>query len=174
MEDEDELEEPQEWHRIPTYNAAVDTIPATHFEKIFKLISSTPEQAILLWHQCIQGILFALLCLIRLVINIFDLYHKTHILAFVLISCPYASLMANTLSSTLWTTDEIVSSMKCSSCYEHMVNAWAPCIRKSSQINLHPPWTSSQSAEVPSWQIVTGTFRSSVSFDQVPLEARNF
>ena len=50
--------------------------------------------------------------------------------------------MANTLGSTLWTTDEIVSSMRCNSCFEHMMNHWAPCIRKSSSINLHPSLTS--------------------------------
>ena len=79
LDDDDELEDQQDWHRIPTYDAAADTIPATHFEKIFKLISSTPEQAILLWHQCIQGILTALLLLIRMAINVFDLYNMTHI-----------------------------------------------------------------------------------------------
>ena len=142
LEDDDELEEPQEWHRVPTYNADVESIPATYFEKIFKLISSTPDMAILLWHQCIQGILFVLLIVIRLAINLFDLYYMIFILAFILISCPYATLMANTLSSTLWTADEIVSSMRCNSCFEHLINHWSPCIRKSSQINLHVELTS--------------------------------
>ena len=78
LEDGDELEEQQNWHRIPTYDAAADTIPASHFEKMFKLISSTPDQAILLWHQCIQGILTLLLFIIRMAINVFELYYDSY------------------------------------------------------------------------------------------------
>lgn len=40
----------------PTYYGPTKTIPANIFERIFKLISSTPHQSLLLWHQCIQGI----------------------------------------------------------------------------------------------------------------------
>ena len=41
----------------PTYYGHVEKIPATIFERLFRLISSTPHAALLLWHQCIQGIL---------------------------------------------------------------------------------------------------------------------
>ena len=41
----------------PTYYGPVEKIPATIFERLFRLISSTPHAALLLWHQSIQGIL---------------------------------------------------------------------------------------------------------------------
>ena len=59
-----------------------------------------------------------------------------------LISCPFATLMANTMDSRLWTVNELTSSLRCYSCYHNMVNTWAPCIRRSAQINLHPSLTS--------------------------------
>ena len=62
--------------------------------------------------------------------------------AHMLISCPFATLMANTLDSRLWTASELTSSLRCYSCYHNVVNHWAPCIRRSSQINLHPSLTS--------------------------------
>ena len=50
--------------------------------------------------------------------------------------------MANTLSSVPWTIDEIISSLRCNSCYEQFINHWAPCIRRSAQVNLHHGLTS--------------------------------
>ena len=35
-------------------------IPAGNFERLLQLISSTPHASLLLWHQCIQGILSAI------------------------------------------------------------------------------------------------------------------
>ena len=68
-DDDDE----EELHLVPTYNAPTDCVPDSNFEKLFRLISSTPDQAILLWHQSIQGIILILLYIIRQLINIFDL-----------------------------------------------------------------------------------------------------
>ena len=59
-----------------------------------------------------------------------------------MISCPYASLMAGTLDSRQWTVNELISSLRCYSCYHNVVNTWAPCVRRSAQINLHPNLTS--------------------------------
>ena len=72
--DENDFQE-RELHIVPTYNAAADTIPAEIYEKLFRLISSTPDQAIMLWHQSVQGIILILLYIIRKIINIFDLYY---------------------------------------------------------------------------------------------------
>ena len=44
-------------HVTPTYYGPVEDIPATTFERLFKLISSTPHAALILWHQTMQGIL---------------------------------------------------------------------------------------------------------------------
>ena len=57
-------------------------------------------------------------------------------------SCPYASIMAGTLDSRQWTVNELISSVKCYSCFHNVVNTWAPCIRRSAQVNLHPNLTS--------------------------------
>ena len=86
-------------------------------------------------------------------------------------TCPYATLMAGTLDSRQWTVNELVQSIRCyrkgindhvsnhfysnsmynalysqiylfHSCYHNVVNTWAPCIRRSAQINLHPNLTS--------------------------------
>ena len=57
-------------------------------------------------------------------------------------TCPYATLMAGTLDSRLWTVNELIQSIRCYGCYHNIVNTWAPCIRRSSQINLHPNLTS--------------------------------
>ena len=62
--------------------------------------------------------------------------------AHMLISCPYATLMANSKASVQWSIDDIVQSMKCQTCFMDAINHWAPCIRLSSQVNLHPSLTS--------------------------------
>ena len=59
-----------------------------------------------------------------------------------LISCPYATLMANSKASVQWSIDDIVQSMKCKSCFSDAINHWAPCVRLSAQVNLHPSLTS--------------------------------
>ena len=59
-----------------------------------------------------------------------------------LISCPYATLMASTKASPQWSIDDIVQSMRCRSCYVDLINHWAPCQRLIAQINLHPELTS--------------------------------
>ena len=62
--------------------------------------------------------------------------------AHLLVSCPYTSLMPNTMASRPWTLDEIISSFKCFNCYQDSFNRWAPCVRQYSQINCHPNFTS--------------------------------
>ena len=52
-------------YQTPVYETAADSIPAEIFEKLFHLICSTPHEALLLWHQAIQGILTFLLLIIR-------------------------------------------------------------------------------------------------------------
>ena len=42
----------------PTYYGDTCSIPAEHFERIVRLISSTAHQALQLWHQTIQGTFF--------------------------------------------------------------------------------------------------------------------
>ena len=64
----DEEEEPDNGvYKTPTYETAADSIPADIYEKLFFMISSMHHEAILLWHQAIQGILILLLYIIRLI-----------------------------------------------------------------------------------------------------------
>ena len=68
LEPESDEEEPDNGvYRTPIYATAADSIHAETFEKLFFLISTMPHQAILLWHQVIQGILTILLFIVRLI-----------------------------------------------------------------------------------------------------------
>ena len=51
-------------------------------------------------------------------------------------------LLADTMGSEKWTVDELMSSVRCQNCLHDRFNTWAPCIRQSSQINLHPEFVS--------------------------------
>ena len=68
--------------------------------------------------------------------------HNLSFSVYMMNSCPYASLMANTMDSRQWTVNEMISSLKCYSCFHNVVNTWAPCVRRSAQVNLHPSLTS--------------------------------
>lgn len=50
----------------PTYSVASDTVPATQFEKIFRLICTVPMQAVLVYHQAIQGTMILIITVLRL------------------------------------------------------------------------------------------------------------
>ena len=55
-----------------------------------------------------------------------------------MVSCPYAALMPGSMDSRLWTVNELISSLQCYTCYNDVINAWAPCIRQAAQVNTHP------------------------------------
>ena len=57
----------------PTYNVAADSLPAVTFEKIFKMICIYPQQAVLLYHQAIQGTLELFITVLRVIINMIRL-----------------------------------------------------------------------------------------------------
>ena len=42
-------------HVTPTYYGDTCSIPAEHFERAIRLMSSTVHQSLILWHQMIQG-----------------------------------------------------------------------------------------------------------------------
>lgn len=70
----------------------------------------------------------------RIILDHFSIYNS----AFTLASCPYSTLMAGTLESRLWTTDEIISSMQCYDCFRNTFNRWGPCMTKNAQTNIDP------------------------------------
>ena len=53
-------------------------------------------------------------------------------------TCPYAALMPQTMSSRPWTINELISNFQCRSCYTDTINTWAPCVRLSAMVNVHP------------------------------------
>ena len=60
------------------------------------------------------------------------------ILAHLMFSCPYVSLLPQSMASRLWTVPELISNFQCISCYQDSLNHWAPCVRISAMINTHP------------------------------------
>ena len=56
-------------HAVSTYDVAADSVPATQFEKIFRLLCNVPNQGILLYHQAIQGTIILIITVFRILIN---------------------------------------------------------------------------------------------------------
>ena len=53
----------------PTYDVDADSVPATQFEKIFRLLCNVPHQGLLLYHQAIQGTIILIITVFRILIN---------------------------------------------------------------------------------------------------------
>ena len=65
--DMNRLDDPNGPFQTPTYAVASDTVPATQFEKIFWMICTVPMQAVLLYHQAIQGTVTLFITVFRIV-----------------------------------------------------------------------------------------------------------
>ena len=108
-------------------------IPAGNLEKLIRFICFQWHQGLMMLHQAVQGKIIYL-TIQPLMLNI--------ILAHILVSCPYSSLMPQTMASRKWTVRELISNFNCNNCLSNSLSTWAPCLRQSAMVNCHPNLTS--------------------------------